>query len=144
MLRNIPSVLSPQLLAVLCEMGHADTIVLGDANFPAKACAKRGNCKYIRADGIGTVPLLRAILSLMPCDYSEKPIKLMKPDRDVVVDIWREYIAGIDKAEPRGEACIEYLDRNDFYVEAEKAFCVVQTGETAIYANIIVQKGVIE
>lgn len=109
MLRNISSDVSPQMLAVLSEMGHADTIVLGDANFPAKTCAKHGNCTYIRADGIGTVPLLQAILVLMPLDYCDKPVKLMQPDRDVTVDIWREYIAEIKKAEPRGEMCIEYL-----------------------------------
>lgn len=144
MLSNIPSIISPQLLAILCEMGHADTIVLGDANFPGKTCAKHGNCTYIRADGIGTVPLLQAILELMPLDYSDKPVKLMQPDRDVTVDIWQEYIAEIQKADSRGEACIKYVKRNDYYAESEKAFCVVQTGETAIYANIIITKGIIE
>ena len=144
MLSNIPSIISPQLLAILCEMGHADTIVLGDANFPAKTCAKRGNCAYIRADGIGTTELLKAILTLMPLDYCDKPVKLMKPDRGVTVDIWQEYISEIKKADSRGEECIEYIERDDYYAESEKAFCVVQTGDTAIYANIIITKGVIE
>ena len=144
MLKNIPAVLSPELLAVLCEMGHADMIVLGDGNFPSKTYAKRGDCTYIRADGIGTLPLLNAVLSVIPLDYCEKPIKLMKPDRDVEVAIWEEYKQEIKKADSRGEAVIDYLERFDFYKEAQKSFCIVQTGETAIYANIILQKGVVE
>ena len=137
-------ILSPEILSTLCEMGHADTIVLGDANFPAKTCAKQGEGVYIRMDGISIVPLLRAILSLIPLDYSKKPIKLMKPDRDVQGGIWKDYISEINKSDKRGEDCIEYLKRDEFYEESKKAFCVVQTGETAIYANIIIQKGVIE
>jgi L-fucose mutarotase len=144
MLKNIPNVIPPQLLAVLCEMGHADTIVLGDANFPAKTCAKKGNCEYIRMDGVGTAALLKAVISLIPLDYCDKPVKLMKPDRDVDVGLWETYAAEVSKADGRGEECIEYLERNDFYRESEKAFCIVQTGETAIYANIIIQKGVVE
>ena len=144
MLKNIPALLSPKLLSVLCEMGHADMIVLGDGNFPGKTCANRGNCTYLRMDGIGTVDLLNAILSVIPLDYCEKPIKLMKPDRDVEVTIWEAYKREIEAADPRGEAVIEYLERFDFYDAAEKSFCIVQTGETAIYANIIVQKGVVE
>ena len=144
MLKGIPRVLSPQLLSVLCEMGHADTIVLGDANFPAKAIADQGNAVYIRADGMGVSELLKAILTLVPLDYSEKPIKLMQPDRDVEVKIWEAYKREICSADNRGEAVIEYLERYDFYEHSKKAFCVVQTGETAIYANIIIQKGVVE
>ena len=41
MLRNIPPILSPELLKVLAEMGHGDTIVIGDANFAAASMAKK-------------------------------------------------------------------------------------------------------
>jgi len=144
MLKDIPGILSPKLLAILCEMGHADTIVLGDGNFPAKTCARHGNCEYIRADGIGTVELMKAILRFIPLDYCDKPIKLMAPDRDVTVDIWNTYKDIINKVESRGEKVIEYLKRDHFYDQAQKSFCIVQTGESAIYANVIIQKGVIE
>ena len=87
MLRGIPKMLSPNLLGILCEMGHADMIVLGDANFPGATCAKQGDCRFIRADGIGVTELLAAILQLMPCDYCDKPIILMKPDRDIKIPI---------------------------------------------------------
>jgi len=144
MLNNIPRVLSPQLLAALAEMGHADTIVLGDANFPARTCTKANDAVYIRLDGVGVTELLKAILQLMPLDYSAKPAMLMQPDRDVDVPIWQDFYKALKQADDRGEDMVEQLARNDFYAAAKKAFCVVQTGETAIYANIILQKGVVE
>ena len=59
MLKGIPKILSPELLKVLCEMGHSDRIVLADGNFPAESMGK--NAIVIRADGHGTAELLRAI-----------------------------------------------------------------------------------
>ena len=64
MLKNIPKLLSPALLKVLCEMGHGDEIVIGDGNFPAAANAKR----LIRADGIGACEMLDAVLQVFPLD----------------------------------------------------------------------------
>ena len=46
MLKGIPKILSPELLKVLCEMGHSDRIVIGDGNFPAESVGK--NCKVVR------------------------------------------------------------------------------------------------
>lgn len=57
MLKTVPSILSPELLEILMEMGHADEIVIGDGNFPAASLAQR----LVRADGHGVPPLLDAI-----------------------------------------------------------------------------------
>lgn len=35
MLKGMPSILSPELLMILMEMGHGDEIVIADGNFPA-------------------------------------------------------------------------------------------------------------
>lgn len=51
MLKGIPSVLSPELLKVLCEMGHSDRIVIADGNFPVESMGK--NAKVVRLDGHG-------------------------------------------------------------------------------------------
>ena len=37
MLKGIPSILSPELLKILMEMGHGDEIVIADGNFPSSA-----------------------------------------------------------------------------------------------------------
>lgn len=77
MLKNIPAILSPELLKTLCEMGHSDRIIIADGNFPAESMGK--NCKVIRADGHGVPELLDAILTLFPLDtYVEKPVNLMQ------------------------------------------------------------------
>lgn len=148
MLLGIPKLLSPEIIAALCEMGHGDVVVIGDANFPGKKYAGEGNCKFLRADGIPGTALLDAILTLMPCDqYVEKPVKLMQKmecDRDLEIPIWDEYKRIVEKHEARGEKAIGFLDRFDFYDEAKKSYCIIQSGEEAIYANVMIKKGVIK
>ncbi len=148
MLLGVPKILSPEIVATLCEMGHSDVIVIGDANFPGKKFATVGGCKFLRADGLSGTDLLEAILSVIPCDtYSEKPVKLMQTmecDRDLEIPIWDEYKKIVSKHDVRGEEAIGFLDRYDFYDEAKNAYCIIQSGEEAIYANVMIQKGVIK
>jgi len=142
MLKGISKILSPELLKVLAEMGHGDEIVIGDGNFPAESI----NQRVIRADGIGGAEMLAAVLSVFPLDaYSDPNVVLMRlMDRDVgKVDpvIWKEY----EKIAKGKDANAELgnIDRFDFYDRAKKAYAVIATGESAIYANIILVKGVI-
>lgn len=140
MLKKIPKSLSPQLVKTLMEMGHGDEIVLGDANFPG--CSLSTN--VIRADGLSGAVLLKAILELFPLDtYSEHSVFLMEvtPGDDYKPEIWEDYKAILDAS---GEPfSIGYLERFDFYERAKKAYAVVATGEEALYANIILKKGVV-
>ena len=79
MLNNIPPILSPELLKVLCEMGHGDRICIGDGNFPGVSMAKPNNCVFLRADGHGVPELLDAILQVIPLDeYVEHPVMIMQ------------------------------------------------------------------
>ncbi len=143
MLKNVPPILSPALLKVLMEMGHGDEIVLGDGNFPAESMGK--NAVVIRADGHSVPELLDAILTMMPLDqYTEKPAALMEvvPGDPVVPVIWDEYRAILKKHGENPEA-VEMMERFAFYERAKKVYAIVATGETAIYANILLKKGVI-
>ena len=77
MLKGIPKILSPELLKVLCEMGHGDRIVIADGNFPAQSMGKDGI--VIRMDGHGTCEILEAVLKVFPLDtYVEHPVNLME------------------------------------------------------------------
>ncbi len=147
MLKNIPSVLSPELLKVLCEMGHSDRICIGDGNFPGASMAKAGNAIFLRADGIGVPELLDAILQVIPLDaHVEVPAMLMdkmERDKDIEIPVWEEYKKIIAKYDDRGASAVGAYERFQFYEEAKKCYCILQSGETAIYANIILQKGVI-
>lgn len=144
MLKGIPAILSPELLKVLCEMGHSDRILIADGNFPAESMG--ANAKVIRCDGHGVPELLDAILQLFPLDtYVEKPVNLMAVmDGDTVeTPIWDTYKEIIAKYDSRGEATVGNIERFRFYDEAKKVYAIIATGEKALYANIMLQKGVI-
>ncbi len=148
MLKNIPSILSPELLKVLSEMGHGDRICIGDGNFPGASMAKAEGAILVRADGHGIPELLDAILQVIPLDaYVETPAMLMQKmdcDKDLVIPVWDEYKAIIAKHDERGASAVGSYERFEFYDQAKKCYCILQSGETAIYANIILQKGVIK
>lgn len=144
MLKGISPMLSPELLKVLCEMGHGDTIVIADGNFPAASIAK--DSILIRMDGHKVPEVLEAILSVCPLDqYVEKPVVLMErcEGDDADISIWDVYKEALNKAEERGEALIGTLERFAFYDEAKKAYAVIATSETSQYANVILKKGCI-
>ena len=139
MLKGISPVISPELLKILCEMGHGDEIVIGDGNFPAAANAKR----LVRLDGHGVPEVLDAVLKLIPLDtYVESPAVLMATgEGEPTPEIWDAYEDII--AMNNGETNISTIERFAFYERTRSAYAVIATGETAIYANIILKKGVI-
>ena len=122
MLKGIPKILSPELLKILCEMGHSDTLVLADGNFPSESIGK--NAKVVRCDGHGIPALLEAILKLFPLDsYVEHPVHLMEvmPGDPVKTPIWDTYKAIIAAQDARGSACIGTSERFAFYEKAKEA-----------------------
>ena len=142
MLKGISPMLSPELLKVLCEMGHGDTIVIADGNFPAQSMGK--NAIVIRMDGHGVPEILEAILQVFPLDqYVEKPVSLMErvPGDQADVSIWKTYDKLIAAAESRGTGVIQKLERFAFYDESKKAYAIIATSERSQYANVILQKG---
>lgn len=143
MLKNIPPILSPELLKVLCEMGHGDEIVIADGNFPTESVGK--DAIVIRADGHGVTELLEAILTLIPLDqYSEFQVALMSVVEGDSCNpvIWDSYRTLLTKYEPR-YGNIEMMERFAFYDRAKKAYVIVASGEIQIYANILLKKGVV-
>ena len=140
MLKGISKIISPELLMVLAKMGHGDEIVISDGNFPGESIGRI----VLRADGSGVPELLSAILELFPLDTYADNVYLMdktESDRDLDIPIWEEYrkiIADHTDKEP------VFLERYEFYERSKKAYAVVVTGEGAIYANIILKKGVVK
>ncbi len=141
MLKGISPLLQPELLKVLAEMGHGDEIVIGDANFPAATMGKR----CIRCDGHKVTDLLDAILQIFPLDtFVEAPVTLMEVvpgTAPAEPPIWKEFRDVIDKYEPGKK--IGFEERFAFYERSKQAFATIQTGETALYACVILKKGVI-
>jgi len=140
MLIGIPSILSPDLLKILMEMGHGDEIVFADGNFPAAGMAKR----ITRLDGHGIPAILSAVIPLFPLDsFVESPVAFMAVSAGVDYDpvIQAEYREII--CTHAGETGIEMMERFAFYERAKQAYAIVATGEGARYANIILKKGVV-
>ncbi|WP_026695334.1 RbsD/FucU family protein [Peribacillus kribbensis] len=141
MLKGIPSILSPELMKILMEMGHGDELVLADGNFPASSCAKR----LIRADGHDIPELLHAILTFLPLDqYVKKPAALMEvvPGDPEKPDIWGTY-SSIMEVHHEGFRGFEMVERFAFYDRARNAYAVIASSEKSLYANIILKKGVV-
>ena len=139
MLKGIDPLLGPELLAILRAMGHGDEIVVADANFPSAALAQR----LVRADGIDALRMLEAILSVMPLDdFAPAAFRMTvvgKPKEvPAIAHEFQKLLRKVGEKRP-----IEVLERNAFYERARGAFAVVATGETRLYGNLIVKKGVI-
>jgi L-fucose mutarotase len=142
MLKGISPAISPDLIKVLMEMGHGDELVIADGNFPAASIAPR----LVRADGLGCLKLLDAILNLFPLDqYVEKPVALMAvvPGDPYKPVIWDDYRKIVQQHESTFSD-FDYVERFAFYERARKAYAVLATSEMALYANIILKKGVIK
>lgn len=139
MLKGIPKILSPELLKILMEMGHGDEIVIADGNFPAASIAQR----LVRADGHNVPELLEAILQLFPLDTFDTPAYIMEKVSgfEVETPIWGTFDDLVSKSDPNAK--IGRIERFKFYERAKKAYAVVSTGESALYANIILKKGVL-
>jgi L-fucose mutarotase len=141
MLKNVPPILAPDLMKTLMEMGHGDEIVLADGNFPAASVAQR----LLRCDGHGVPELLEAVLRFFPLDiYVDRPVALMAvvPGDPVKPTIWDDY-RKIVKTSGEKFSEFEFVERFAFYERAKKAYAVVATSEKALYANVILKKGVL-
>ena len=144
MLKGIPKILSPELLKVLAEMGHSDRLVISDGNFPAESMGK--DAIVIRCDGHGVPEILDAILHVFSFDsYVEHLLILMEfmPVDTVETPIWDTYKEIVSKHDERGEKAVGNIERFAFYDEAKTAYCIISTSEKALYANIMLQKGVV-
>jgi L-fucose mutarotase len=143
MLKGIPSILSPELLKILMEMGHGDEIVIVDGNFPAASTAQH----LVRSDGNGSLELLDAILQLLPLDkYVDQPAALMAVVPGDPIDpqmVWDGFKQVVTKWEPEFGG-FEFVERFAFYERAKKAYAIVASSETAQYANIILKKGIVK
>lgn len=138
MLKNLPKIISPELLKILCEMGHGDEIVIADGNFPAASTARR----LVRADGIGAAAMLEAVLQLIPLDqYDENHFVLMQKCTGDNADtsLWDTYTSILKKYEPK--SVLSFEERFAYYEHAKKAYAVIATSEEKQYANIILKKG---
>ena len=142
MLKGLDPLLSPELLSALRAMGHGDTIAIVDANFPAAALAQR----LIRLDGHGCARVLDAVLSVMPLDdFGADSVQRMEVVGNPAAEmpIFGDFRAVLARREAGLKGQLGALERHAFYAAARSAFAIVATGETQLYGNVLLRKGVI-
>lgn len=141
MLKGISRIIPPQLMAYLMEMGHGDELLICDANYPRLGCPER----CVRMDGHGIETILDTVLALMPLDsYVEHPTTLMQvvPGDPYIPEIWDSYRKIGNKYEPAGLR-EQTIQKSEFYPKGKACYACIITGETALYANMILKKGVV-
>jgi L-fucose mutarotase len=139
MLKNIPALIGPDLLHALHSMGHGDELVIADANFPGSSLGPQ----LLRMDGHTATDVLEAVMTLMPLDELEQAAFRMEVvgEPKKIEPVMAEFDTIIKRHEPR--VSIVGIERFAFYERAKSAFAIIQTGETRLYGNVIVKKGVI-
>ena len=145
MLKGIDPLLSPELLKLLCEMGHGDELVLVDANFTA-ASLGRGK-PIVRLPGIGMARACAAVLSVLPLDAMvAQPVAFMQVGGSAPGQrsaLQREVIAALVARADAADAQCEAMERFAFYDRVTRAYAIVQTGELQTWANFLFKKGII-
>lgn len=138
MLKGIPAILTPELLNVMMEMGHGDELVLADGNYPLNAHPE----KVIRLDGHGVCEILRAVLPFFPLDTMRPdPVLLTQsPAGQPRPPIWAVYEKTVKAF---ADVPLTPIVNTDFYARTRRAAALVTTSETALYANIILVKGIV-
>ena len=132
MLSGIHPLLTGPLLAHLDAMGHSDGVVLADAHFPAHRLGSR----VLDLPGVATPDLMAAIRTVVPLDDAPA-VDLMATPGGERLPVQDELVAAA------GTGDVRFLDRYVFYEAAAPAYLIVRTGETRVYGNAILRKGVV-
>jgi L-fucose mutarotase len=140
MLIGIPSILGPDLLYTLRSMGHGDEIALVDGNYPAQDHARR----LIRADGHALLPMLEAILAVMPLDCAHPAAIFRAAENNDPTQKGAIHTA-IDATCARlvPGFPVRPLGGDTLYPRIRAAHTIIATSEPALFANVILRKGVI-
>lgn len=141
MLKSIDPLLSGDLLKILADMGHGDTLAVVDRNFPSH----RYGVPVVRFDGVALAPVLRSILTVFPLDsFADKPVERMEIDNepDTLSPVHREVAVLTEEAEGRAIG-VAGVARSAFYDRVSTVSAIVHTGEQVGYSCFTLRKGVV-
>ncbi len=147
MLKGIDPILNADVLQALCAMGHGDTVVIADANFPSDAIARQSRIgKLLTIDNVTATRAIDAVLSILPLESILQPsvgrMEVIGQPGEIP-QVQREVQAVVDKS--AGQSAPMYsIERFAFYELAKKSYCVIATGETRLYGCFLLTKGVID
>lgn len=146
MLKNIHPALNADVLRALRSMGHGDTLVVSDTNFPSDSVARETTTgKLLRMGNMTAAEAIEAILTVLPLDTPLQPsagrMEIMgAPDEVAPIQQEVQDVIDADEGKP---APMYGIERFAFYEEAKKAYCVITTGERRFYGCFLFTKGVV-
>jgi len=146
MLFGVPPTLPAELLHTLATMGHADEIVVCDANFPAASTARHTHVGHmIELTGRDSPQTVGDILALMPLDaFDNTPALAMEvPGGHNTAPAVHQEVSNILSSIPGNPWSLTPLERFAFYERAATAFAIVRTLERRPYGCFILKKGVL-
>ena len=146
MLKGLDPRLNAEVLYALAAMGHGDTLVISDTNFPSDSIARQTVVgELLRMGNLTAGEAVEAVLSIMPLDtfvddFAGRMEIVGEPD--TIPPVQQEVQAAIDAAEGKSRPMVS-IERFAFYEEAKNAYAVIQTGERRFYGCFVLRKGVI-
>lgn len=146
MLKGLDPRLNAEVLYVLRAMGHGDTLVLADTNFPSDYIARQTVYgQLLRMDNLTSAQAAEAVLSVLPLDtfvedFAARMEIVGAPQE--IPPVQAEVQAVIDRAEGKPRKMVSF-ERFAFYEAAKDAYAVIQTGERRFYGCFVFRKGVI-
>lgn len=142
MLKGVPRTISPELMHIIMSMGHGDELVIADGNFPSDSHAQR----LVRCDGLSGPQIIEAVLKFLPIDTFVEDVAVVMQPVDASLPeppIWSEFRRLLEQGEGRAIS-LTSIGRHEFYDRSREAYAIVATSETALYANLILKKGVVQ
>jgi len=146
MLKGLDPRLNAEVLYALRAMGHGDTLIIADTNFPSDTIARQTVFgELLRMDNLTAAETAEAVLSVLPLDtFVDDFAGRMEivGDPDEIAPVQAEVQSVIDKAEGKPRPMVG-IERFAFYDLAKQAYAVIQTGERRFYGCFMLRKGVI-
>ncbi len=146
MLKGIDPRLNADVLYVLRAMGHGDTVILADTNFPASSVSQlTTHGELLRMENLTVAEAADAVLSVFPLDtfvddFAARMEIVGEPD--TVPPVQKEVQEVIDAAEGSHRQLVS-IERFKFYDVAKDSYAVIQTGERRFYGCFMLRKGVL-
>ena len=136
----------PEILAALARAGHGSKVLIADGHFPA-ATTLGPNASLVHlnlAPGtLGATEILKVLVRTVAVEKAEVMATLKKGPYALKGEppIWKGFRQAL---EPAGVTRLDALERQAFYDAARSpdVALVIQSGETAIYANLLLTLGV--
>ena len=124
--------LNAGITAVIAEMGHTETLTLGDCGLPIRGNAKRLDLA-LKAGVPGFIETLQTVLAELQVERAilAEEIKSVSPQME------RQILDCLGDSIP-----VEYVPHETFKRMSEDSKAVVRTGEQTPHANIILVPGV--